>query len=315
VWAADAYYTNALAGALPAGGMMDFGPIAIANTTDPQIFQTEHYCMSSYNIPLTNATYTVNLYFAESYFTGPGQNVFDVNVAGQSLTNLDIYALVGPHAALVKTFNNVSVTTGTLTITFTPQLKCPHIDGIEIIPSSGTTGTTTNPPPTVNAGSNQTITLPASATLDGTASGSGTITTTWSKSSGPGTVTFGNVNAVSTTASFSTSGSYVLSLTATNAFGTSTSNVTITVNPAPTCGVTVSGTHTLMANVTSSVGIAGVQFTLDGANFGSNVTIAPYSMPWNTTTASNGCHVITATATDALGNKGSASISASVVNP
>ena len=169
-------------------------------------------------------------------------------------------------------------------------------------------------PPVVSAGSNQTITLPASATLNGTASGSGTITTTWSKSSGPGTVTFGNASALSTTASFSTSGSYVLSLTATNAFGTSTSNVTITVNPAPTCGVTVSGTHTLMANVTSSVGIAGVQFTLDGANL-ANVTTAPYSMPWNTTTASNGCHVITATATDALGNKGSASISASVVNP
>src|SRR5207249_7937352 len=77
VWAADAYYTDAPAGALPAGGMVDYGPIAIANTTDPRIFQTEHYCMSSYNIPLTNATYTVNLYFAESYFTGPGQNVFD----------------------------------------------------------------------------------------------------------------------------------------------------------------------------------------------------------------------------------------------
>src|SRR5881628_3437625 len=286
--------------------MIDFGPIAIANTTDPRIFQTEHYCMSSYNIPVTNGTYTVNLDFAENYFTGGhGQRVFNVNVAGQSLTNVDIYALVGPHAALVKTFNNVSVTAGTLTITFTPQVACPHIEGIEIIPSSGT-GTTTNPPPTVNAGSNQTITLPASATLNGTASGSGTITTTWSKSSGPGTVTFGNVNALSTTASFSTSGSYALSLTATNAYGTSTSKVTITVNPAPTCGVTVSGTHTLMATVTSSVGIAGVQFTLDGANL-ANVTTAPYSMPWNTTTASNGCHVITATATDALGNKGSAS--------
>src|SRR5207247_9667543 len=107
-WAGDAYYTNALAGALPATGMMDFGPIAIANTTDPQIFQTEHYCMSSYNIPVTNGTYTVNLDFAENYFTGgPGQRVFNVNVAGQSLTNVDIYALVRPNASLSKTFNNL----------------------------------------------------------------------------------------------------------------------------------------------------------------------------------------------------------------
>src|SRR5437879_9328476 len=108
--------------------------------------------MRSYNIPFINCTYTVNLDFAETYFgiTGTGQRVFDVNVAGQSLTNLDIYALVGPNAALVKTFNNVSVTTGTLTIAFTPHVDCPEINGIEILPSSGT-GTTTNPPPSVNA--------------------------------------------------------------------------------------------------------------------------------------------------------------------
>ena len=88
-------------------------------------------------------------------------------------------------------------------------------------------------------------------------------------------------------------------------------------NPPPSvnsCGVTVSGTHTLTANVTSSVGIAGVQFTLDGEN-SANVTMAPYSIPWYTTTASNGCHMITATATDAMGQEGSASISVSVVNP
>src|SRR2546425_12916813 len=53
VWAADAYYTDA------GGGVVDRAPIPIANTTDPRIFQTEHYCMSSYNIPVTNATYTV----------------------------------------------------------------------------------------------------------------------------------------------------------------------------------------------------------------------------------------------------------------
>ena len=52
----------------------------------------------------------------------------------------------------------------------------------------------------VNAGADQTITLPATAALAGTASDDGlptppgTVTTTWSKLSGPGTVTFGKAN-------------------------------------------------------------------------------------------------------------------------
>ena len=85
-------------------------------------------------------------------------------------------------------------------------------------------GTTTLPPgnaaPLVNAGSNQTITLPSSATLTGTASDDGlpnppaALTLTWTKFSGPGTVTFGNASAAGTTANFSAAGSYVLRLTA-----------------------------------------------------------------------------------------------------
>src|SRR5206468_505318 len=76
----------------------------------------------------------------------------------------------------------------------------------------------TNRAPVVNAGPDQTITLPSSANLSGTATDDAlpigsTLTTTWSKVSGPGTVTFGNVSARSTTASFSASGSYVLRLT------------------------------------------------------------------------------------------------------
>ena len=90
----------------------------------------------------------------------------------------------------------------------------------------------TNQPPIVSAGSNQTITLPASASLNGTVTDDGlptgsTLIRTWSKVSGPGTVTFGNVNAQSTTANFSTTGSYVLRLTATDGALTTHADVTI----------------------------------------------------------------------------------------
>jgi PKD repeat protein len=96
-----------------------------------------------------------------------------------------------------------------------------------------------NTAPTVNAGADLTITLPATATLTGSASDDGlpnppaTVTTTWSKVSGPGTVTFANASALSTTATFSAAGSYTLRLTASDSALSSTDDVVVTVNAAP----------------------------------------------------------------------------------
>src|SRR3989344_4528986 len=102
---------------------------------------------------------------------------------------------------------------------------------------SVTPSPSTNQSPTVSAGSNQTITLPQIATLTGTASDDGlptgsTLTNTWSKLSGSGTVTFTNPNSLTTTATFSTSGNYTLRLSASDSALTSTSDITITVNPS-----------------------------------------------------------------------------------
>src|SRR6185295_11902222 len=99
-----------------------------------------------------------------------------------------------------------------------------------------TVNATPNQPPTVNAGPDQTITLPATASLSGTASDDGlpnppaTLTTTWSKVSGPGTVTFGNTANLATTASFSAAGTYVLRLTASDSALSATNDIQITVN-------------------------------------------------------------------------------------
>jgi hypothetical protein len=90
-----------------------------------------------------------------------------------------------------------------------------------------------NLPPVVHAGPDQTITLPASATLDGTVSDDGQIiaspTVTWSQVSGPGTVTFADASAIDTIAAFSTMGAYVLSLTANDGEATVSNETTITV--------------------------------------------------------------------------------------
>jgi hypothetical protein len=72
---------------------------------------------------------------------------------------------------------------------------------------------------------------------------------------------------------------------------------------SPASGATVSGTISVTATASDNVAVAGVQFKLDGANLGAEVTAAPYSVSWNTTTASNGSHTLTAVARDTSGNQ------------
>lgn len=99
-----------------------------------------------------------------------------------------------------------------------------------------------NQKPTVSAGPDRSVVMPAAASLAGSASDDGrpnppgTLTTSWSKLSGPGTVTFAAVGAPSTTATFSAAGTYVLRLAATDSAATATDDVTVTVQaaaPAP----------------------------------------------------------------------------------
>src|SRR5438876_11111871 len=70
---------------------------------------------------------------------------------------------------------------------------------------------------------------------------------------------------------------------------------------SPASGSTVSGTVPVTASVTivGALTVAGVQFKLDGNNLGAEDTSAPYSVSWNTTTAGNGSHTLTAVASDA----------------
>src|SRR6266581_1851180 len=89
-------------------------------------------------------------------------------------------------------------------------------------------------------------------------------------------------------------GSHTLTATARDAAGnrTTSSPVTVTVSnadttppsvsiTAPASGATVSGSVTVSASASDNVGVAGVQFLVDGANLGSEDTSSPYSVSWN----------------------------------
>ena len=70
---------------------------------------------------------------------------------------------------------------------------------------------------------------------------------------------------------------------------------------APTGG-SVSGSVTVTANASDNVAVASVQFLLDGNALGAADTTSPYSTTWDTTTATNTAHTLTARATDTSGN-------------
>jgi hypothetical protein len=83
--------------------------------------------------------------------------------------------------------------------------------------------------------------------------------------------------------------------------GTDTVAPTVSIS-APAAGATVSGTVNLTASAADNVGVSSVQFQLDGLNLGAAATFSPYTTSWNTTTATNGAHTLTAIAKDASGN-------------
>ncbi|HSX00856.1 MAG TPA: Ig-like domain-containing protein, partial [Candidatus Saccharimonas sp.] len=201
--------------------------------------------------------------------------------------------------------------------------------------SADATFTTADPvadttPPTVS------LTAPANnATVLGTVN----VTANAADNTGVAGVQFvldgANLGAEDTTAPYAASwdtktvgnGSHTLSAIARDAAGNTATAATITVSvnndltpptvalTTPPDGTTVSGTISVAANASDNVGLAAVQFTLDGANLGAADTASPYSVNWDTTTAVAGSHTLAAVATDTSGNTAtSATVTVTVSN-
>jgi hypothetical protein len=97
-----------------------------------------------------------------------------------------------------------------------------------------------NQGPSVSAPAGQAIVLPSRATLAGAASDDGLpippgrLTFSWSTVTGPGRVTFGNSNALHTTAAFSSAGTYTLRLSASDGVSAASDTTTVTVSDTAT---------------------------------------------------------------------------------
>jgi glucose/arabinose dehydrogenase len=83
---------------------------------------------------------------------------------------------------------------------------------------------------------------------------------------------------------------------------------------APAAG-TVTGLISITASASDAGGVAGVQFLLDGTPLGSEVTVAPYTLSWNSAAVANGPHTLAARARDTSGNLAtSATVTVTVSN-
>jgi streptogramin lyase len=184
---------------------------------------------------------------------------------------------------------NSPITDASFTIAGTYVLRFTASDSEQIVSDDMTvTALPANAAPVVNAGPNQSITLPNTASLNGTVSDDGfpvgaTVSTFWGQVSGPGLVTFNEINSPVTKAIFSTPGTYVLRLSANDTHRIGTDDIQITVNASPALtgatlqlaagapGPYVTGTlQSVRATLRNSAGTPlanfGAEFTVSGPN-------------------------------------------------
>ncbi len=221
--------------------------------------------------------------------TGSGQQFtvqIILNTTGQNVDGVDIFSLHYNPSFLQVVDSNTGLA------------------GIQIAPGSSL------PVTLINAADNSAGTIQFSQTASGgtTFNGTGTIATITFLANNLGTspVTFDFTPGSTSDTNVAAGGSDLLtavtngSYTVTAAADTTPPSSSIT---APSNGATVSGTTvSVTASASDNVGIAGVQFLLDGANLGAEDTSTPYSVTWNTTTTTNGSHTLTARARDTSNN-------------
>jgi len=106
------------------------------NSAPASLFNNERYGEMSYTIPgfTSGGTYTVNLYFAETYLTSSGGRIFNVAINGTTvLSNFDIYAAAGgQNIAIVQSFTTQANSSGQIVIQFSSVTENPKINGISV---------------------------------------------------------------------------------------------------------------------------------------------------------------------------------------
>jgi PKD repeat protein len=205
---------------------------------------TSNLTRTNYIVALSPPHLVVNPASRDWHIVTVGQTsnqTFSVMNTGQQTLTGSVLSVTSPFVIVSGSPYNVAAGgTGTVTVSFN-SVAGGVFTGTVIFASNGGSSINTvtvllNAPPVVTAGSSQTVAFPSCASLNGRVTDDGLpygiLTSSWSEVSGPGTVTFGNVNVADTTACFSTNGTYVLCLTASDG-AVSRSNTVIVATKVP----------------------------------------------------------------------------------
>jgi hypothetical protein len=110
----------------------------VTNPAPQSVYQHNRYGNFTYTIPglTAGASYTVQLDFAEEYWTASGDRTFNVLINGtQVLTNFDIFATAGgEYKAVDEPFTATASSTGTITIQFVSVKDNAQVNGIQVTP-------------------------------------------------------------------------------------------------------------------------------------------------------------------------------------
>ena len=137
VWQADQEKTADNKWGAVYGSVISRPGLNVPDTNCPIIYESERYSMDSYVFDVPKGKYTVTLHFAETYegISGVGERVFSVAINGKEvLKDFDPYKVAGEfNTPAVKVFKDIEPVDGKITISFTPNVENPQINGIEIV--------------------------------------------------------------------------------------------------------------------------------------------------------------------------------------
>lgn len=120
------------------GGSVNSTSDPIAGTDQDALFQTERYGNYTYEVPVSNATYDLRLFFNELYQTAAGARIFSLSVEGRSVfADIDLFAQVGHDTAHERIIKGVQVADGNLTITLTASVDSATLAGFAVFSDTG----------------------------------------------------------------------------------------------------------------------------------------------------------------------------------
>ena len=138
IWEPDRYAS---------GGMLAQRNGIVSGTTDPDLYRGERFGNLSYVVPVTEGRYTVNLYFAETWFgpgkdgggPGTGSRVFDILCNGVAVRrDFDIFSVAGgaDRALTVRIPNVTPNHQGKVVVSLVPAANYALINAIEVVPET-----------------------------------------------------------------------------------------------------------------------------------------------------------------------------------